>query len=71
LRKERRKTLRHLIQQDVQRGVESNAFWKHIEGNKSHKIDWDNFLIIDKESHWKKRKIKEALYINALNPQDI
>ena len=26
----------------------------------------DHFL--DKEDHWKGRKLKEALYINALNP---
>jgi hypothetical protein len=28
------------------------------------------FLIINTESNWNKQKIKEALYINALNPQE-
>ena len=30
---------------------------------KSHSIDWDNARIIDREQKWKKRRIKESLYI--------
>jgi GIY-YIG catalytic domain len=63
---ERRK--RH--QQEIRSGRESNAFFKHLEEHTEHEIDWKSFVLIDKESHWKKRKIKEALYINAMNPTE-
>ena len=35
---------------------------------RKHKIGWNEYKILDREQHWKKRKIKESLYINALNP---
>ena len=28
-----------------------------------HSIDWENARIIDREQNWKKRRIKESLYI--------
>ena len=35
-----------------------------------HEIDWENWKFLDSESHWRKRKIKEALFIDCLNPQN-
>ena len=31
----------------------------------SHSIDWENARIIDREQNWKKRRIKESLYIRS------
>ena len=33
-----------------------------------HQIDWENTIFLDSETHWRQRKIKEALYIDSLNP---
>ena len=35
----------------------------------SHEIDWENMKFLNSEPHWRKRKIKEALFIDCLNPQ--
>ena len=35
----------------------------------NHEIDWENRKFLDSESHWRRRKIKEALFIDCLNPQ--
>ena len=45
---------------------ESNSFYCHLKENPQHEIDWDTFKVLDIEKHWKKRKLKEAVYINAL-----
>jgi hypothetical protein len=42
---------------DQANGVARHA-WEH-----SHQPNWDEVKILDKESHWHKRKIKEALYM--------
>ena len=34
----------------------------------NHQIDWESTSIIDQEKQYSQRKIKEALYINAMNP---
>ena len=34
-----------------------------------HTVEWRDAVFIDKEKHWKGRKIKEALYINGQNPK--
>ena len=39
-----------------------------MEENKGHKIECENVVFLDHEKHWKRRKIKEAIYINAINP---
>ena len=31
-------------------------------------IDWENRVFLDFEPHWRKRKIKEAIFIDCLNP---
>jgi len=41
--------------------------YTHITENKDHEIDWENKVILDKEIHFEKRKIKEAIYINAFD----
>ena len=37
-----------------------------------HEIDWENRKFLDTESHWRsrRRKVKEALFIDCLNPQN-
>ena len=35
----------------------------------NHDIDWENRWFLDFESHWRRRKIKDASFINCLNPQ--
>ena len=47
----------------------SNGFYAHIRRNRGHTVEWRDAVFIDKEKHWKGRKIKEALYINAQNPK--
>jgi hypothetical protein len=42
----------------------------HLKQNKKHKIDWDSNKFIDSEENVTRRKIKEALYINACNPSE-
>ena len=34
----------------------------------NHQVDWESTSIIDQEKQYSQRKIKEALYINAMNP---
>ena len=48
--------------------VWGNGFYCHIRENKGHKIDWDKALFLDYEKNWKRRKINQAIYINAINP---
>ena len=31
-------------------------------------IDWENQVFLDFKPHWRKRKIKEAIFIDCLNP---
>ena len=44
-----------------------NAFYSHLQKNDDHKINWEKVVYLDKERNWKGRKIKEAVYINAIN----
>ena len=46
----------------------TNGIAQHVHNNKKHTIDWDNQIFLDFESHWRKRKIKEALFIDSINP---
>ena len=39
-----------------------------MKKNKGHTIDWDQAVFLDKEKHWRGRKVKEGLYTNAQNP---
>ena len=50
-----------------QRDTLHNYFKSDIKtgDNKDHEIDQEKKVILDKEIHFEKRKIKEAIYINA------
>ena len=41
---------------------QSNGVAKHAWEN-SHRPNWDEVRILDRETHWYKRKIKEALHM--------
>ena len=53
---------------DVNQKKWSNAFYSHLQKNEDHEINWEEVVYLDKEKNWKGRKIKEAIYINAINP---
>ena len=52
-------------QRDVKNKKPSNGLYAHLKENKVHKINWEGFVYLDSEKNWKRRKIKEAIYINA------
>ena len=41
---------------------------KHQVDNPNHKIDFNNCEILGFSNHWRKRLIKESLYIQKFNP---
>ena len=49
---------------------EENGIYMHLKKNRRHKIDWEACDFLDRESKYYGRKIKEALYINAFDPND-
>ena len=52
----------------IRNHTKTNGIANHIiETN--HEIDWENRKFLDSESHWRRRKIKEAIFIDCLNPQ--
>ena len=55
-------------QRDIRNRQASNGFYAHIKKNEGHTIDWDRAVFLDKEKHWRGRKIKEAIFINEQNP---
>jgi hypothetical protein len=55
-------------QYGVRKGLKMNAIFQHINKYPGHEIDWENPAILDKESNWIGRKIKESIRINAINP---
>ena len=50
-----------------------NGFYAHLNKNKGHKLDWVpvNVPFVNSKKFWKKRKVKESLYINAQNPSKV
>ena len=48
--------------------AKTNGFYEHSRGKIGHKLDWSGTVFVAKEKHWRARKIKEAIIINALNP---
>ena len=52
----------------VKNNSKTNGIAQHIMET-NHEIDWENRKFLDSESHWRRRKIKEALFIDCLNPQ--
>ena len=56
---------------DVKQKKSSNALYDHVKNNEGHKINWGKICFLDKEKNWKGRKIKEAIYINAIVPTNL
>ena len=44
-----------------------NGIAEHVRKTK-HKINWNGRIFLDSDPHWRKRKIKEAIFIDCLNP---
>ena len=55
-------------QYDIQKKKATNGIFKHMEENPDHIISWENIAFVDQESNWSRRKIKESIYINAMDP---
>jgi len=64
-----KRTYQH--QNDVKNGRETNAIFMHLQEHKDHYIQWQQVSYLEHEEDWKKRKIKEALYINAMDSKEI
>lgn len=60
---------RNQHQNDIKNKKTTNGIYQHVKANRKHKIDWDRFHFVDSEKNWLGRKIKESLYIDALNPE--
>ena len=43
----------------------------HLQEHKDHYIQWQEVSYLEHEEDWKKRKIKEALCINAMDSKEI
>ena len=48
----------------------TNAFYSQIIGKNRHRIEWEDCVCLDTEKNWRRRKIKEEVYINAFNPTE-
>ena len=55
-------------QYDIHKKKATNGIFKHMEENPDHIISWENIAFVDQESNWSRRKIKESIYINAMDP---
>ena len=42
----------------------------HLQEHKDHYIQWQEVSYLEHEEDWKKIKIKEALYINAMDSKE-
>ena len=59
-----------IYKRDVKNKVSTNGISNHLKHNKKHQIDWDGAVFIDWESHFMRRKIKESIYIHALDASE-
>ena len=57
-------------QRDIKNKKVTNGFYSHMKKNGGHQIEWGKCVFLDKEKNWRRRKIKEAIYINAINPTE-
>ena len=55
---------------DIEHKNTNNGIYCHLKKNKKHKIAWEQAIFIDRDSHYMRRKIKESIYINALDPSE-
>jgi len=51
----------------VKRKQRTNGIAEHVRTTK-HKIDWGSRAFLESDTHWRKRKIKESLFMDCLNP---
>ena len=54
-------------ERDIKNRKTTNGFYEHSRGKVGHKPDWSGMVFVAKEKHWRARKIKEAILINALS----
>ena len=54
---------------DIRNKKASTDFYSHLKKNKGHSVDWEGAVFLDEEKHWRRSKIKEALFINSQNPR--
>ena len=47
-----------------------NGIYYHLKYNRKHKVAWDDAVYIDGKTHYMRRKIKESLYVNALDASE-
>ena len=64
------RTRKQQHQRDVQNKIAINGIYNHLKHNRKHKIAWDDAVYIDREPHYMRRKIKESIYINALDASE-
>ena len=57
-------------QRDIKNKKVTNGFYSHMKKNGGHQIEWGRCVFLDEEKNWRRRKIKEAIYINAINPTE-
>ena len=62
-----RDTLHTYFKSDIKTGKSRRALYTHISDHKDPEIDWEKIVILDKEIHFEKRKIKEAIYTNTFD----
>ena len=55
---------------DIEHKNTNNGIYCHLKKNKKHKIAWEQAIFVDRDSHYMRRKIKESIYINALDPSE-
>jgi hypothetical protein len=55
---------------DIKNGKETNGIYTHLRENENHEINWKGRKFLDHESMTLRRKIKESIFIDILNPQD-
>ena len=58
-------------QRDVTQKKSSNGIYDHVKNNEGHQIDWGKVCFLDNEKNSSGRKIKEAIYINAVVPTNL
>ena len=46
------------------------VFYPHMKKNNGHEIEWGKCKYLDREKNWRRRKINEATFINAINPTE-
>jgi hypothetical protein len=51
----------------VKNKKKDNGIAEHVQTSK-HSINWERSIFLDSDEHWRKRKIKESIFIDCLNP---